>query len=239
MLAVWDSLLEVIECRNGRPRPVVMPDVRLSEAVLKACPAAFREQMEQYDHPLNALADRTWKDYRNQLKTGGIEEDIRSWLSTASSNDRDLSYFVMRARGQTLSGIGVRWNTANDRFDTIPWNLPLIERVDKPKELRTIECEVVAMRIALLKAIHPSGLTVMERLLDIDRADDRVRRSRSPKWQCTLRAEKHAGDSASIEVWENGADLGRLLHVKTSDRFEEHVDPKEWRRVKLMGWTEA
>lgn len=234
MLAVWASLLEVIECRNGRRRPVVMPDVRLSKAVLKACPAALREQMAQYDHPLNALADITWKNYRNVSMTGG-EEDIRTWLSTASSNDRDLSFFVMRARGQAFSGIGVRWNKTNNRFETIPWNLPLIERVDKPKRLHTIECDVAAMRIALLKALHPSDFSVTERLLDIES----VRGSHSPRWQCTLKAERHAGGRVSIEVWENAADFGQLLHVKTSKGFEEHVDAKHWKTVKLMGWTEA
>lgn len=239
MLAVWSSLLEVIECRSGRPTPVVMPDRRLSEAVLKNCPDAFREQIEQHDHPLNALADVVWKNYRNILKTGGSEEDIRGWLSKASSDDRDLSYLVMRARGQTSSGIGIIWNETSDRFETIPWNLPLIERKERPKALRTIECEVHAMRIALLMALHASGFSVMERLLDLGRADDRVRRSRDPRWQCTLKAEKHSGDSALIEVWENAADLGRRLHVKTSEGFEGHVDPNEWPRVELMGWTDA
>ena len=234
MLAVWASLLEVIECRNGRRRPFVMPDVRLSRAVLKACPVAFREQMTQYDHPLNALADISWKSYRNIPMTAGIEKDAHTWLSTASSNDRDFNFLVIRARGQAFSGIGVRWNKTSSRFETIPWNLPLIERFDKPRRLRTIECNVDAMRIALLKALHPSGFSVRERLLDINS----LRGSRSSRWQCTLKAEKDAGSRASIEIWESAADLGRLLHVKTSKKFEEHVDPKQWQGVELMGWTE-
>ena len=235
MLAVWASLLEVIECRDGRSRPVVMPDERLSEAVRKVWPVSLRDQMVQYDHPLNAFAARTWRDYRNLLASGGVEEETPNWLSTASSRDRDLNFFVMRARGQDSSGIGVRWNREIDRFEAIPWNLPLIERIDKPNGLRTIASDNGAIRIALLKALHPSGFSVKERLLDIERPRSRQRSS----WQCTLKAEKHADDGASIEIWENAADRGRLLHVKASNGFEGHVDSERWRIVELMGWTEA
>ena len=236
MLAVWASLVEVIEFRNDRPRPIVMPDERWVEELLKDCPAVVRERVKQYDHPLSAVSEIARSDLVGTIQPEELGEEVNQWLLKAS-RDRDLNHLIDRARGQTWRGIGVRWCRASRRFMDKPWDLPLVERTHKPQYLRSIQCPVDAMRIALLKALHRSGsISVKERFLDEGRARDRIRRSCDPKWQCTLQAAVKG--NICLEVWETFLDRDRL-HVRTTEGFREYTHQEDWEGVVAMGWTDA
>ena len=231
MLAAWASLLELIEIENGRLRNIVMPDERLLEVLRKDCPDRVRDLIRKSDHPLNGISDIARRSSIGIMEPRELNEEVVQWLSEASK-DRDVDYLLSRARGHTISGIGIEWRAEANRFSAKPWTMPPIESINKPGGLRSICCQLGsnALRVALLMALYRSEtLSVAERMLD----RERIIHSR-PKWQCTLRAKLES--ETLLEVWETYPGDDKLLHIKAHERLIYHVHKRDWESVDSIGW---
>ena len=235
MLAIWSALVRIIEHRQGRGRPVVMPDEDLWD-MLKSYDPLLRNRMEQADHPLNACAQMIWENYRGIAQSQETEKALSEWIGRVRERrDRNLEHLMQRARGTTDGGSGVLWNRTRNRFEDIPWTLPMIESDEKPSESRSIDTDTKdGLRHAILLALHRSDFSVAERMLDQHRARSSVRRGRKPKWQCTLHAEKSSGSGETVvlRIWESILD--HSMHISTRGDYEGSIEPRCWEVVKLL-----
>ena len=192
MMAVWRSLLELIEYRqNGRQ--MVMPNEDLWN-MLRSYDPDVRKRMEEADHPLNACSQMILENYR-----GIAQPKVKEWLKDVRdryAGDSNLDYLVMRANGTAGNGCGIRWNIGNSRFEASPWTLPLVEAEEKPEDLRLMETDAKdGLRHGIVRALYRSGFSVSERMLDEYRGMSLIKGGREPRWQCTLQGKK------ALEVW--------------------------------------
>ena len=235
MMAIWRGLVEIIEHRQERQRPVVMPDEDLWD-MLKSDNPSLRNRMEQGDHRLNVCARMIWEEYRGIPQSEGVTTALRKWINDLNGRrDRNLVYLLQRARGLTGGGVGIRWDRARKRFEDVPWTLEVIEDDQKPDNSRSMDTDTRAgLRHAILRALYRSRFSVLERMLGERRGREEMRRGSDPKWQCTLHATKFVAhrECATLEVWENIGNPG--LHAVMSKNFETSVDHRDWKIVKLL-----
>ena len=236
MMALWCGLVELIEHRQGRARPVVMPDENLWD-MLRSYDPCLRNRMEQADHPLNACAEMLWEQFRGIAQSEEVAQSLTQWVQQiADRADGNLLHLVLRARGLTETGAGIRWNKARNRFEDVPWTLPLIEVDDKPQDAESIDVsDQLGARQAVLRIVHSSGFSVKERMLNRSKGEKAIRRGREAKWQCTLQAEKATMSSAEtveVRIWENILDP--TMHVTLSGESEMSMARINWEVIEWL-----
>ena len=235
MVALWRGLVELIEVRNGRARPVIMPDESLWN-LLRSYVPALHHRIEQADHPINACAEMLWEQYRGIYLSEKVKDDLDEWVRKIDEcADNDLKLFVSRARGLSEKGGGIRWNTDRSRFEDAPWTLPLIEVGDKPQDAEDIVAlDQARARQAILRIVHSSGFSVKERMLNTSQGEKTLRMGGEAKWQCTLEAKKVVSptESCEIGIWESVGDP--KAHLTSSSDCEMSVTSINWQVIEWL-----
>ena len=235
MIALWRGLVDLIEFRNRWARLVIMPDENLWDMLRSYIPALHR-RMEEADHPLNACAEMLWEQYRGIAPSEDVKSDLDEWVRQIGQRaDGDLQQFVWRARGLSERGGGIQWNKARNRFENVPWTLPLEEVDEKPHDAKAIEISKQGgARQAILRSVHSSGFSVRERMLNRSRGQKELRRGGEAKWQCTLQAEKSVSpaETCEIGIWESVLDP--QLHVTVGSKCEMSMANIDWQVIEWL-----
>ena len=192
-------------------------------------PEAFLEEwFECYDHPINAYAQLLWGCHRGLdveyvRCLDWLAELFHEWVEktkeqSTGRNLASLQYFVIRAEGNSRTGLGIRWNTESARFEDIPWNLPETVVKEIPQSAQRMNGDMGRVREEILKKMHKSGFTVKE-------CRSYAEREEGEEWACTLMAEKAqtAGDNIILKVWEKvwGSYIFVDLNGNESEEFDE------------------
>ena len=229
MMALWRGLVELISYRDGQAGPVMMPDADLRN-MLRSYVPLLHSRMAQADHPLNACAEMLWEQFRGVSPSEEAASALDEWVQEIDNcPDGNLRHLVSRAIGLSESGAGIRWNKSRNRFEDIPWTLPLIEVDDKPQDAEPIEVSNgLVARKAILRAVHSSGFSVKERMLNRSKGENEMQQGREAKWQCTLRARKSMSstEACEIEIWESVRDW--RVHVTLSSDCERSMAGSKW-----------
>ena len=187
---------------------------------------------EEDGHPINAYAQLIWSDYRGITPENAVNPDwlaklLSVWLEKIKnlhegSNQTSLSYFIERAKGNTRTGLGIRWDAEEKRFEDIPWNLDEIVSESVPNMAQRIEDGKDHMRNDLLQTIYGDGFEVRENGFRNQQIGDEA-------WMCTLMAEKEqtSGEKIIVEVWEQGWDKDLYVNVKNA-HSEVITETQEW-----------
>ncbi|MCY4611004.1 MAG: hypothetical protein OXC38_04820 [Gammaproteobacteria bacterium] len=187
---------------------------------------------EEHGHPLNAFAQLIWNDYRGIPPEETADPDwlanlLRVWLERIkslreSSNQTSLAYFIERAKGNTMSGLGIRWNADKTRFEDIPWNLEEIMQEEVPDSAIRMDGEKAEMRNGLLQRMYKDGFDVKENGFRSPQAKDET-------WVCSLMAEKEqaSGEKVSIKVWEQKWSPDLYVEINGADSGES-TDTQRW-----------
>lgn len=197
----------------------------------------LREWYVHHGHPLNAFAQLIWNDYRGISPEKLVESDwlaslLKVWLERVkslckSSNQASLFYFIERAKGNTTTGLGIRWNVDKNRFEDIPWNLEEIVQEEIPDTAIKMDGDRAEICNGLLQRMYKDGFDVKENR-------SRGQQIENKKWTCTLVAEKRqaSGKKVVVKVWERGWYADVCVEMEGADS-EEITDTQRWIRC----WT--
>lgn len=162
---------------------------------------------ESYDHPINAYADLLWNHHRGMISeyvgdSDWLVELFCEWserITRPSQNGTQtgLLCFADRAKGNTRTGIGIRWHAEKNRFESIPWNLNQILAESVPGTAKKVEWRIGETRDKILSKMHREGFDVKECRSYGGEQEDK-------EWSCTMVAQKTqaSGGEFILEVWE-------------------------------------
>lgn len=194
----------------------------------------LQEWYEDHGHPLNAFAQLIWNDYRGispekSIRLEWLANLLRIWLERIkslreSSNQASLSHFIERAKGNTRTGLGIRWNVDKNRFEDIPWNLERIMQEDVPATAVKMDGDRTEIRNGLLQRAYNDGFDVRENGFRGLQTKDEI-------WMCTLVAEKEqaSGRKVIVKVWEQGWETDLYVEVEGANS-EEITEMQRWIR---------
>lgn len=189
---------------------------------------------ESYDHPINAYASLFWNHHRGMISeyAGGSDwlvELFCEWAEritrpTQNGIQTGLLRFAGRAKGNTRTGIGVRWDVEKNRFENVSWNLDQILAESVPGTAKKVQWGIDETRDKILSKMHREGFDVRECRSYGGEQEDK-------EWSCTMVAEKiqASEEKLILEVWERAWSSDIYVNLKGA-ASKEIDDVQKWIR---------
>ena len=228
MLAIWHSAVQLILKMQHKNQKIQMPEAELLEIFVRKLGYVQQKMRDlqkwwaHYDHPINAFAQFIWHHHRGLVPNTLVDSDrlaelLLIWLEkieglSANNNQSNLNCFLIRARGNSGAGLGIRWDKKENRFKNIPWNMSKITAELAPDAGLKIDGEKPDTRNKILRHMYQSGFEVQEHGPIKQSAEDK-------EWVCTILAEKKqtSGTILRLTLWEQEWDPDIYVDVQGDD----------------------